>query len=427
MVNSDLIFGGIEGGGTHSWVVLLDGCGRKIAELEGPSTNKWMLGLTECLKRVWQLVQDAKKQAGVPPDTVLEALGLCLSGCEEDQTNRELEATIMAQYPTLARHITVASDTYGSIATGCQRGGIVLISGTGSNALLVNPDGRTGRCGGWGHMLGDEGGAFWIASRGVKVLFDEEDNLIDPKFSTERLRNEVYSHFDIKDRFGMLEHAYSLFEKSKYAGLTAKIGKAAMEGDAMCAHIFYEGGYALGRHISALSRSIDSELYEGENGLQIVCAGSVWKSWELLRAGFLDGVQPHCEKDVPLPKFTLVTLTVTSAMGATYLGAKKASYNLPCDYSKNVHPIFQYSHNSYISSTMPQKSVFTNKCSRSLGAANGDTRNTNGERKITEMVNESGHTNGNINGENGHAKFNTQLNDVSVGLKSMAIEKPIST
>lgn len=83
--------------------------------------------------------------------------GLSLSGCEEENTNRLLVETMKKSYPNAATAYLVSSDTLGSLRTGLPDGGIVLIAGTGSNALMTSPDGKTVGCGGWGHMMGDEG------------------------------------------------------------------------------------------------------------------------------------------------------------------------------------------------------------------------------------------------------------------------------
>ena len=48
--------------------------------------------------------------------------GLCLSGCEDEESNQLLKSSLSEKYPNMAKHIFVASDTVGSIATACQDG-----------------------------------------------------------------------------------------------------------------------------------------------------------------------------------------------------------------------------------------------------------------------------------------------------------------
>lgn len=75
----------------------------------------------------------------------------------KEATNRELELEIRTSFPNVAEYYEVASDTVGSISTASPIGGMVVISGTGSNTLLRNPDGTSHSCGGWGYLIGDEG------------------------------------------------------------------------------------------------------------------------------------------------------------------------------------------------------------------------------------------------------------------------------
>merc|ERR1712018_551509 len=156
------IFGGVEGGATHSSLIIFSKNSDEIVcEVEGPGTNLYQIGMDETCHRVAKMIQEALKKIN---EEEIQTLGLSLSGCEVDDTNKALALRFKELYPKLVKEVPqVCSDTVGSLLTASDHGGVVLIAGTGSNSLLVNPDGSMGRCGGWGHLLGDEGSAWWIA------------------------------------------------------------------------------------------------------------------------------------------------------------------------------------------------------------------------------------------------------------------------
>ena len=71
-----------------------------------------------------------------------------------------------------------------------------------------------------------------------------------------------------------------------------------MSGDKLCIWLFEEAGRMLGRHIRALSPMVSPSLATAQGGLHVVCVGSVWKSWNLLKDGFLQGIRDDDGKAV---------------------------------------------------------------------------------------------------------------------------------
>lgn len=124
--------------------------------------------------------------------------GLCLSGCENENENQELCELLKAKHPDLCSHYRIASDTIGSIMTCSPEGGIVLIAGTGSNSLLIYPDGSTFRCGGWGHLIGDMGSAYWIAIRMIKCLIENAENYTPIHYDTSEAEKILFDYFKVR-------------------------------------------------------------------------------------------------------------------------------------------------------------------------------------------------------------------------------------
>ena len=87
-------------------------------------------------------------------------------------------------------------------------------------------------------------------------------------------------------------------------------------------------------------------MLDDPEGLPVICVGAVWKSFDLMKDGFIQGAasQPGPVKSAhPLRSLRLLELRSTLAVGAAYLGALKAQVELPRDYSANANVFFRHS------------------------------------------------------------------------------------
>jgi N-acetylglucosamine kinase-like BadF-type ATPase len=95
------------------------------------------------------------------------------AGSEFAAGKRLLEGLLARLLP--GTRVLVVHDARLILAAAGADSGIALIAGTGSVAYGRDADGEEARAGGWGWMLGDEGGGAWIVREAVRVLMRRRD------------------------------------------------------------------------------------------------------------------------------------------------------------------------------------------------------------------------------------------------------------
>ena len=131
-----------------------------------------------------------------------------------------------------------------------------------------------------------------------------------------------------------MTYCYDKYSKAHFAGLTKFLAEGAQKGDSTCRWLFSEAGKGLADHIIAVEPKIHPELTKE---LPIVCIGSVWKSWDLIKDGFIQKLQ---EKKNRIEKIKLVKLKVGSSVGAMNLGTKAAGFSMPMNYDDNIEMFY---------------------------------------------------------------------------------------
>ncbi|MGL4554600.1 MAG: N-acetylmuramic acid 6-phosphate etherase [Gemmataceae bacterium] len=175
---------GIDGGGTHTVALLARG-GTVVGRGEAGPSNLRAVGAARATAALDEAVERAFAAAGVARGPVgSSCLGLAGAGREEER-----EAVLhWAGRVHLAERTAVVADAALLLAAGTPDGwGLAVVAGTGSIAWGRTADGREGRAGGWGYLLGDEGSGYAIALAALRAVVRAADGTGPATALTERL------------------------------------------------------------------------------------------------------------------------------------------------------------------------------------------------------------------------------------------------
>ena len=215
---------------------------------------------------------------------------------------------------------------------------IVLICGTGSAAFVypgesdadraapgVAPLRARARAGGRGHILGDQGSAFWIGREALsRALVAHDEGAHSP--GTEWLAEQALAHFELKrfeDIVGVAQDpARGKTLVAGFARIVARGAAALPAGSARqtyCAGIMEQAGAWMGRLlVSAVrSRRRGDIGAAGPREYHVVLVGSVWASWDHLGPALARTVRNACRPSA-IARLSFVRMDETCALGALH-------------------------------------------------------------------------------------------------------------
>jgi N-acetylglucosamine kinase-like BadF-type ATPase len=220
---------GLDGGGTKTDCVLLDSAGAVLARSQTGPSNPLRVGFGAAIGAVREAARQAIQQARVSADGGPAAICVGLGGVGPPESAEKIRTLLAAEFPQ--SHIRLCTDL--DLALAAAGGGpvIVLLAGTGSFAIARNAAGQTGRAGGYGSQIGDEGSAYDIGRRAVITAMHENDRAgVDSPLGQRLLRELGCADWsDVKSRAQAASDEVFPRLFSVVAAL-AEIGDAAAQG-----------------------------------------------------------------------------------------------------------------------------------------------------------------------------------------------------
>lgn len=314
MSHSALLIG-IDGGGTKTIAWLVDGQRWKIlGKAESGPSNLRSAGPDQALQNLQSAIEMAFAAAEIAQTTVAAAC-LGLAGADRD-AERYIVENWAAQIK-LAKRVQVVNDALPLLSANtisvpfsdnigmndpdlnpqdiaedehpvtskqtfeigppAAAAGIALICGTGSLAFGCNRNGQTGRSGGWGHLLGDEGSGYRMGQAALSAITRWHDG----RGPATALTTSVLQQLQLSEPNQLIAAVYgSDNPKSLIAGLSPLVFAAASQ-DLIAGQIIQQSVHDLSLLVATLA-----DRLEMRDRVSLRLAGSILLS----QSNFRDAV-----------------------------------------------------------------------------------------------------------------------------------------
>lgn len=286
---------GVDGGGTKTEFLIIDGAGAVVARAITGTTYHVQIGIDEAARRIGHGVSDVCALASIAPAALAFAFfGLPAYG-EDKAADPQLDAICRA----VLGHDRYRCDNdmvcgwAGSLACG---DGINIVAGTGSIGYGQRR-GAAARAGGWGEVFGDEGSAYWIAIRGLAAV----SRMADGRLPKGPLYARLLADFGLDEPIELCERVMgpAPMTRDQIAALAATVAAAAEEDDAAASTILIDAA----EELALLATTLRSRLgFAAAEKALVSWSGGVLVNQPLVRRRFVQALDAQGSFEVIEPR-----------------------------------------------------------------------------------------------------------------------------
>ena len=281
-----MAFVSVDGGATKTLAACYDSEGHVLGVAANGPSNFRNIGTDNASSNIRDAVLKSIERAGINKNEV-EKITFALAGVKDSQKSTEIIDAFIKKLELKLPYMLLNDGEAGYNSRFFKEDGIIAAPGTGMIAYGKSGS-RFERTSGWGWLIGDEGGAFYIGRRSLQ----EAAKIADGRTMGEStFLSRLMEFFDVTEPRQLVNVVYTNPVNIRLIASIARIvSDLANSGDGEAIEILREAASEAGKCVVSLKRAFNDESLEVSGYGGVYRAGSIYwdKLVETVKAAYPD-------------------------------------------------------------------------------------------------------------------------------------------